>query len=47
MTTWLAHLFVLMTVFVAGAGCASTAPDRANPSEQQEQKGKPSEPFRY
>lgn len=47
MTKWLTHLLVFMTIVGAVSGCASAASDRPNPSEPQEQKGKPSEPFRY
>lgn len=47
MTKRLVHLLVFMTLVAALSGCASTASDRPTPAEQQEQKDKPSEPFRY
>ena len=47
MTHWLTRLLVFAIVIAGFHGCANTASDRANQDGQQEQKGKPSEPFRY
>lgn len=41
------HMLVFTMLIVAVSGSASTAPNGPASGEEQEQKGKPSEPFRY
>jgi hypothetical protein len=47
MPRWLTSVLVFSIVIAGFSACASTAPNRANQDQPQEEKRKPSEPFRY